>query len=90
MAEKKIKIVQEEGNEVPVEIIAKHIISISEGIKKLLNGPLNEKALLLLIQNAAPSTSYGKIGITEIRSVIEGISSLEKTYIRKKQGAKYA
>jgi hypothetical protein len=82
-----VKVVQGE-EPMPVEIIADHIKTISEGMKKLLNGPLNEKALFLLIQNAAPTFRNGrKISLTEISTVIEGIESLEKTYLRdKKQG----
>lgn len=90
---KKVTIKQDEENVVPVEVMAESITAISAGIKKLLAGPLNEKALILLIQNAAPTIggrySNRKIGSEEIRATLGGIESLEKTYLKpKKQPAK--
>lgn len=89
---KKVKVIQNEEKQVPVEVIAESIKAISEGIKKLRAGPLNDKALVLLIQHAAPGLKRGysqiKIGTTEIRAVLEGIDSLEATYLKKKQAAK--
>lgn len=85
---KVIKVVQkDEAKPMPVEIIAESVKAISDGIRRLRGGPLNDKALMLLIQHAAPSIGrYGqKIGITEIRAVIEGIESLEATYLKKKK-----
>jgi len=70
----------------PVEVIADHIKAISEGIRKLRSGPLNDKALLLLIQHAAPSVtrSNSKLPMSDIRAVLDGIESLEATYLRKR------
>lgn len=86
---KVIKVIQkDEAKPMPVEIIAESIKAISDGIRRLRGGPLNDKALMLLIQHAAPSIgrySQNKIGITEIRAVIEGIESLEATYLKKKK-----
>ncbi len=86
---KKVKVVvkQNEEKPVPVEVIADSIKSISEGIKKLRSGPLNDKALMLLIQHAAPtkgSYSYQKITIGEIKAVLDGIEGLEEFYLKKK------
>lgn len=81
---KEVKVVQGE-EPMPVEILAEHIKAISEGVKKLVNGPLNEKAIVLLIQNAAPSLQHGqKISATEVRAVLAGLESLERTYLRRK------
>lgn len=83
----KIKVVQheEKNRQVPVEVMAESIKAISTGIKKLIAGPLNEKALILLIQHATPGIGYsGKPSAKEIRNVLEGIESLEKVYLRKK------
>ena len=87
-----VKVVQkDELKPMPVEVIAESIKAIAEGIRKVRNGPLNDKALLLLIQHAAPNTggryNQSKIGLTEIRAVIEGIESLEATYLKKKPKA---
>lgn len=85
----KIKIVnKDETKPMPVEVLAESIKAISDGVRKLRSGPLNDKALLLLIQSAAPAVGgkYGsqKIGMTDIRVVLEGMESLEATYLKKK------
>lgn len=71
---------------IPTEVIADSIVAISEGIKKLRSGRLNDKALLLLIQHASPQllAPYRKVGITEIKAVIEGMESLESTFLKKR------
>jgi hypothetical protein len=85
---KKVEVKQDEKIEIPIQVIATSIKAISEGIKILRSGPLNDKALILLIQNAAPNVGgpykQSKIGTTEIRAVLEGMESLEATYLKKK------
>lgn len=79
---------QDEHKPVPVEVLAQSIKDISAGIRKLREGPLNEKALLLLIQHATPSKGYsGRIGIGEIKNVLDGMESLERTYLKPKAKA---
>ena len=78
---------QDAEKPVPVEVLAASIQALSEGIRKLRSGPLNDRCLYLLIQHAAPS--YGsypakKVGIADIKAVLEGIESLEATYLKKK------
>ncbi len=75
----KTTVKQNEQNPVTVEVLAESIVSISSGIKKLLDGPINERGLMLLIQHAAPTT----LAIREIKSVLRGIADLEKTYLKK-------
>lgn len=86
----KVKQNEDPAKAVPVEVLAESIVAISAGIRKLLAGPLNEKALHLLIQNAAPAINSGypqrRVSIGEIRAVLQGIEGLEKTYIKKKGG----
>jgi hypothetical protein len=80
-----VKVVQGE-KEVPTEVLADAIVSIAGGIKSLRSGRLNDDALFLLIQHAAP-TVRGRprpIGKREIKAVLDGIAALEKTYLRKK------
>ena len=73
--------------EVATEVLADSIVAISQGIKKLRMGRLNDRALLLLIQDAAPTigkTSPKKhITQKEVKAVLDGIENLEKTFIRK-------
>lgn len=84
---KKINVIQKEGEEITVEVMAQSIKAISEGVKKLKSTRLNDKALYLLIQHAAPNVGgrFGdaKIGMTEIKGVIEGIENLEATFLKK-------
>lgn len=85
MAKTKLRVKQDPENEIAVEVIAKAVADISVGIKKLRAGPLNDKALLLLIQHATPTQAYSgaRIGVGVIKDVLEGIESLEKIYIKK-------
>ena len=78
-------VVKQTEKEVPTEVLADSVIAISDGIKKLRNGRLTDRALLLLIQDAAPSNRMGKpISQREIKAVLEGIESLERLYVKKK------
>ena len=78
MKPKTLAVVQNEDNPVPVEVMAANIVDIAQGIKKLRSGPLNDKALLLLIQHSIP---YGRVSRETIRDVLDGVGSLEKTYL---------
>jgi hypothetical protein len=79
-----IKVTQKEGEEVPTEVLASEIIAISAGIRKLRSGRLNDRALVLLIQSASPSDGSGqKITLSAIKSVLDGMSDLERMFIRK-------
>lgn len=86
---RKVKVVQlDEQKPVPIQVIADSIVAISDGVKKLRSGPLNERALLLLIQHAAPTVGgrgrYTAIGVKEIKAVLDGMESLEETFLKKK------
>lgn len=86
---KKVIVKQDDVNPMPVEIMAESIRGISEGIRKLRAGPLNEKTLLLLIQHAAPNVGgkykNGIISQKDIAAVLEGIESLERIYLKPKK-----
>lgn len=74
--------------EVPTEVLADAIVAISDGVKKLRAGKLKERALLLLIQDAAPSPKRGRyrtgqaIPIKTIKAVLEGMESLRAQYVK--------
>lgn len=76
----------DDKNPVPTEILAESIVAISEGIKKLRSGRMNDRALFLLIQNASPqlTSPYRKVNISEIKATFDGIEALEKTFLKKK------
>lgn len=73
---------------VPVEVIADSILKIAEGIKKLRSGPLNDRALVLLIVNACPSTTKGRFTqkkyptAAEVKAVLAGIEGLSREYLK--------
>lgn len=77
----------EKEDEVPTEIIASAIVAISEGIKKLKAGRLNDKALIMLIQHAAPGkkSRFGSkpVSATEVKAVLEGLECLSATFLKK-------
>lgn len=85
---KEIAVKQNDENPVTVEVLAESIKSISDGVKKLRAGRLNDKAIVLLIQNAAPSVGNRyqttKVSVNVVRAVLEGMESLEETYLKKK------
>lgn len=88
---KKVIVKQEPEKEVPTEVLANNIVQIAQGIRALRRGRLNDNALFLLIQHAAPSSrsrgSYGRpISLKEIKAVFAGIDALETEYLRKKTG----
>lgn len=86
---KEVIVKQDEQKPIPVEVLAASIKAISDGITKLRAGPLNERALVLLIVNAAPNIGYGKnVTAKHVRAVLDGISSLEHEYLKPKKDAK--
>ncbi|MDE2103460.1 MAG: hypothetical protein KGL39_39830 [Patescibacteria group bacterium] len=87
MATKQVIVKQEPNAEVPTEVLAGAILAISVGLKQLRSGRLNDKALVLLIQHAAPSFdkhSTRSVTVSMVKAVLEGIESLEATYLKKK------
>lgn len=81
MSKSPVKIVQDASDPLPTEILATHIRTIAQGIRALRQGPgtLTDRALFLLIKDAAPAT----IGLREIAAVFAAIDNLEKLYVRK-------
>lgn len=82
-----LSIKQDTSKSIPVELLASSLMTISEGIKRLRKERLNDRALFLLIQNAAPKngprSNSPQITLQEIQCVIEGLERLEETFIRK-------
>jgi hypothetical protein len=76
MKKTKIKVVQKENEEVVVDVLATEIVKISEGIKKIKAGRLNDKAIVLLIHKASGVNSES------VRSVLNGMESLEKEFLK--------
>lgn len=73
-----IRVVQNEEEPIPVDIIASAIVGISHSMKKIAESRLNEKALDLLISKDSGVPLY------QVRLVRESLNSLEKTYCKPK------
>ncbi|HSV26224.1 MAG TPA: hypothetical protein VLJ17_24770 [Xanthobacteraceae bacterium] len=76
---KKVVVKQDPEKEIPTEILANDISDIANGVRAVLGGRLNRRALVLLIQ----ANCVGKISIVTINNVINSIESLDKAYLRK-------
>lgn len=85
---KKVTIVQNEKEPVPVEVLATSIRAIAAGVKQLRKGPLGESALLLLIgENCKEKGKHGyqvkaKVSTATVKSVLDSLESLQSTYLR--------
>ncbi len=81
--------VAKKSMEEAAETIANEIKSLAEGVRKLRSGRLNDKALVILLQEAATPVSYGfrttrKVGKPEIRSVLDALNNLDLYFLKKK------
>ena len=72
----KFVVKQKEGEEIPVEIIATSIKEISDGMKKLRAGRLNDRALIYLIHKSS--------GVAQetIKTVLNSIQNLERDFLK--------
>jgi hypothetical protein len=70
------KIIQDENEPVPTEILAKSVVAVSAAAQKLLAGGLTMRALMVLIhdQTAVP--------LAHIKLVLESAGDLAKQYTR--------
>lgn len=75
-----VKVVKDNPKEQPYEVIASAIVNISNAFKAIHKSPLNERAVILLIQEATP----GNISRQDIKRVLDAAANLEATYLRKK------
>lgn len=73
-----LKVMQQPGNEIPAEILAKSIVEISEGMKRINETRLTRKALVALIHDNS------KIAKSTIEIVLNNLESLEHNYLRRK------
>lgn len=74
----RIKVIQGE-KEIPTEILAESIQAIADGMKKMRNGRLNDRAIIMLIQHSTSGISQ-----RQIKDVLNSIENLASTYLRKK------
>lgn len=60
-----------------VEQIAKNIEDLARGVRAVLAGRLNERAIILLIASAA-----GKMPQEDVKKVVDAIASLDKKFLK--------
>lgn len=73
-----VTIKKNEQNPEPMEIIAKAIIDVSRGFKKINEGPLNQRVVVLLIKDLTG------LSIADIERVLNAAAKLERVYIKQK------
>lgn len=74
----KTKLIQKPNEpEVPAEILAQSIETVSNGMRKILNTRLNKRALMLLIRDAC------SLSLTEVEKVLDAIENLDKRFLKK-------
>lgn len=78
MKTKPVKIVQQPTKEIATEVIAAHILAISEGIKKLRGGQLNDRAIRTLLHSSTG------VAVRDIIAVMDGLEGLAAAYLRRK------
>lgn len=79
MKKKKTVVAPDDGS--TVEIIASEIKRISAGIKAIRKGPLNDRAIILLIAQAC-GTTPDTMSQATVRRVLDAMGDLERLYIR--------
>lgn len=73
---KELKVVQSKYEVLPTEVIAASIKEMSDGMKKLRSGKLNDRALVILIHKCSG------VATDTVRRVIDGIENLEKEFLK--------
>lgn len=80
---KEVKFILEQDPQKPIEksILAKAILEISGGMRKLLNSGINREAVVILL-HAKVGQQGGIHGTSKssVRAVLDGIAQLERDY----------
>lgn len=71
-----IKVLQDKDKPVSTKVLAESIVAISEGMKRIQSGGLNDRAIEVLL-HASTGVSY-----SDIRTVIKGLAALSVNYVR--------
>jgi hypothetical protein len=79
MKTKKVVITKDKEDEVPVEVLERAILDIAAGARILLNSRLTERAIILLVQDAAGPTYVSK---GQVKEVLKAASQLKDHYIK--------
>lgn len=76
---KNIKMKKDEENPESVELLAKSVVQVAEGFQKILNSPLNQRGLIVLLHDGIGTSNITK---TQIRLVLEALPRLKAWYIK--------
>lgn len=79
---RKLKIEKDPENEVPVVVFEQAIVDLERGFKKLMEGNLTKRAIVLLVQDAAGTGYVSKV---QVEAVLKAASSLASIYLVKKK-----
>lgn len=71
---------QNEEKPIATEILAEAIVTVAAGMRRMLNGPLGQNALVLLVQDACGGR--GAISQEDVKKVLHGAARLEELYVR--------
>ena len=74
----KVKIVQKENDEVPVEIIASSIVEIAKGMERINKSRLTREAIVTLISDKS------KVAKGTVNIVLNNLDALERNFLKKK------
>lgn len=74
-----IRIKKNEEAPESAELLAASVIQVADGFNKILNSPLKQRAIEVLLQDCIGQT---KIGRTQIRLVLEALPRLKAWYIK--------
>lgn len=75
---KKPQVVKVDPGDPPIErsVLASSIVELSKAAKKLLSGPLNERAIVLLLHDSSG------VGKPDVRAVLTSLWTLERDYVK--------
>ena len=77
---KNIRIVKNDENPESAELLAQSVISVADGFEKLLNTPLNRKAIVLLVRGVIGES---KITKNQVELVLDALPRLKGWYVKK-------
>jgi len=78
MAIQKVKVKTDQENPEPIELIAKSIIDIADGMRRINSTRLTRKALVVLLN------AHSKVSKSEIEVILNCMTELENIYLKKK------
>lgn len=78
MGKTKTETAEQKANREMVEKIAGNIQSLADSVRSLLNGPLNRRALVILLAASA------RLPQVQVESVLKALESLDKDWLNKK------